>query len=303
MAIDDHSQQFPSFFKIILEPRHDLQRLGIPKKFMTEYGSDFMDVVSLKIPNGKTWDVELRKENGRAWFKDGWPEIVNFYSICHGHFLMFTYQGESRFNVYIFDMTACEVEYPLDPQQTEVPKTMSEFQTKPNPRSPSSSPKEHGMLDFVRQYRRKFGAITRHNIRKINSYQFENPSFTVVMRPSYVKYKFLMNVPMKFAAEYLTNAESCTLQNATGDTWPIKFEGKRPVFKKFSLGWETFVLDNNLSVDDICVFKLINAVKCLFKVEIIRCSSQPLGVGVGVAGRSSSKRSPEVETEVTLIDD
>ncbi|XP_074318164.1 B3 domain-containing protein LOC_Os12g40080-like [Silene latifolia] len=141
MAIDDHSCNFPSFFKIILEPRGDLYKLGIPKKFMTDHGSDFMDAVSLKIPTGKTWKVELLKENGRAWFKDGCHEFVTYYSICHGHFLMFTYREMSQFNVFIFDMTTCEIEYPLDVEETDVSKTVTETHTKTNSCSPSPSQK------------------------------------------------------------------------------------------------------------------------------------------------------------------
>ncbi|KAH9607202.1 hypothetical protein KSS87_021268, partial [Heliosperma pusillum] len=114
---------------------------GIPEQFMKDHGSDLSDVVSLKIPPGKTWKVELLKENGRAWFKDGWHEIVTYYSICHGHFLMFTYRGMSRFNVYVFDMTACEIEYPLDPPETKVPKTVSETPIRTNPCPPISSSK------------------------------------------------------------------------------------------------------------------------------------------------------------------
>ncbi|XP_074318171.1 B3 domain-containing transcription factor VRN1-like [Silene latifolia] len=289
---------------------------GIPEKFMTEYGSDFMDVVSLQIPTGKTWEVVLWKENGRAWFKEGWPEIVNFCSICHGHFLIFTYRGMSLFNLYIFDMTACEVEYPIDPQESE---------TKAYPGSHSSSPKgyneavmvisskilfadsfnqlcfnflaENGMLGLVRQFRRKFGAVTRKDINKINSYQFKNPCFAIVMRPSYVTQTgnhFRMQIPAKFAAEYFRNAQGTgMLQNATGETWPIKYNGSEPKFMKICWGWKEFALDNKLCVDDICVFELINAVECLFKVEIIPHSSpaSTSSVGVGVASPSTSTRS------------
>ncbi|XP_074318165.1 B3 domain-containing protein At3g18960-like [Silene latifolia] len=140
MAVDDHSHNLRSFFRIILEPRGDLHELGIPKTFMAEYGSSLSDVVSLKIPTGKTWKVELLKENGRAWFRDGWHKFVTYYSICHGHFLVFTYGGMSLFSVYIFDKTACEIEYPLDdPQETEVPVTETPIKTYPC--SPSSSSK------------------------------------------------------------------------------------------------------------------------------------------------------------------
>ncbi|XP_074289798.1 B3 domain-containing transcription factor VRN1-like [Silene latifolia] len=302
MAVDHRSHNFPSFFKIILEPRGDLRKLGIPKKFKTDHGDDLLDVVSLKIPTGKTWKVKLLKENGRAWFKDGWHEIVTYYSICHGHFLMFTYGGMSQFNVYIFDMTACEIEYPLDPPEVSVPKTVRETQIKTNPCSPSSSSKENGMLALVGQYKRKFGTLTPEHTKKINSYKFENPFFTVIMQPSYVTSKFRVNVPLKFAKEYLLKTQgSYTLQNATGDTWPIRCEGSTRRRINISTGWKKYAMDNKLRVGDICVFKLINAAKRLFKVETIRCSSQV--PSICVVGRSSPTRSPEEDIEVIIIDE
>ncbi|XP_074318162.1 B3 domain-containing transcription factor VRN1-like [Silene latifolia] len=299
MGIDDHSHYYPSFFKIILEPRHDVYKLGIPIKFMTEYGNDLSDVVSLKIPTGKTWIVELLKENGRAWFGDGWHEFVHYYSICHGYFLVFTYGGMSRFNVLIFDMTACEIEYPFDPQETEVPNIVSETQIiKINP---CSSSKENGMLALVGQYKRKFGTLTREHMKKINSHQFGNPCFTIITQVSHVTGDFRVNVPAKFAVEYLMKTRgSCTLQNATGDTWPIRFE-RNTGYVRLSGGWRKYALDNKLRAGDICVFELINVAKRLFNVEIIRFSSRALSVCV--AGPSSPMKSLEEEIEVILIDD
>ncbi|XP_074318160.1 B3 domain-containing transcription factor VRN1-like [Silene latifolia] len=269
MAIDDHPHNLPSFFRIILEPRGDLHELGIPKEFMAEYGNELSDVVSLKIPTGKTWKVELLKENGRAWFRDGWHEFVTCYSICHAHFLVFTYGGMSQFSVFIFDKTACEIEYPLDPQETQVPETATETHIKSYPCSPSSSSKENGMLALVGQYRRKIGTLNREHIKKINSYQFENPCFTVRMRPCYVMYNFRLNVPLTFAAKYLRKIRgSCTLENATGDTWPVRCEGNTPKYMNIVGGWKKYALDNKLRVGDICVFELINAAKRLFFTQV-----------------------------------
>ncbi|XP_074319042.1 B3 domain-containing transcription factor VRN1-like [Silene latifolia] len=307
MDVDDKPNNFRRFFKIIMEPDRDLQKLGIPIKFMAKYGNDLLDVVSLKIPTGKTWKVELLKENGKAWFGDGWPEVATYCSVCPGHFLMFTYGGMSQFNVNIFDMTACEIEYPLDPQEPrEVKKRVTpETETRANPSVPNSSSKENGMLALVRQCRRKFGAVTRKDIKKINSYRFENPSFAMVMQPTHVAHtlnNFRLSIPSTFAAEYFTNAQRTTgtLQNATGDTWPIRCNGSWPTLMKFSSGWKEFALDNKLCVNDICVFELINAVEWLFKVEIMRHSSPASSVGVAGPSTTSSR---EVERELIVIDD
>ncbi|XP_074320157.1 B3 domain-containing transcription factor VRN1-like [Silene latifolia] len=296
MAVDNRLlNNFPSFFKIILEPRHDLRKLAIPKKFMTDHGNDLLDVVSLKIPTGKTWEVELLKENGRAWFTDGWNKVVNFCSICHGHFLMFTYGGKSQFNMYIFDMTACEIEYPLDRHETrEVRKRVSKNRTKINSTAPVSRLQGKGMSALVRQYIRKFGTLTQMQVKKINSYQFEIPSFTVVMQPSYVALKYCMNVPLTFVGEHRSiKPGSYTLENASGDTWPVRCFGSTLKYQKFYMRWKDFAVDNNLRVGDICVFELNKASKRLIKVEIIQCSSAAAD-DAAVASPSSSMKSEDV---------
>ncbi|KAK9689496.1 hypothetical protein RND81_09G062900 [Saponaria officinalis] len=129
------------------------------------------------------------------------------------------------------------------------------------------------MVVLVRQYRQKFGTLTRDKIKKINSYKFENPSFAVMMQPSYVKYKFSLNVPFNFASKYLKTKGSFTLENTKGDAWQVSCVGKTERTRKIQVGWKKFALDNKLQVGDICVFEMVNHANCLFKVEIIRCSS------------------------------
>ncbi|MED6123106.1 hypothetical protein PIB30_046138 [Stylosanthes scabra] len=52
-------------------------------------------------------------------FKDGWKELVTYYSIKHGHFLMFELNGNSQFGVQICDMSGLEIEYPFNVNQQE----------------------------------------------------------------------------------------------------------------------------------------------------------------------------------------
>ncbi|KAL9272559.1 B3 domain-containing transcription factor VRN1-like protein [Drosera capensis] len=107
---DPHCQTL-HFYKIILSHAHE-HKLEIPTNFMNMHGKDLSNVVCLHVPNGGEWRVELSKRNGGAWFEEGWKEFVSFYSIVLGHFILFRYDGNSRFHVVIFDMSACEIEYP-----------------------------------------------------------------------------------------------------------------------------------------------------------------------------------------------
>ncbi|KAL9260323.1 B3 domain-containing protein [Drosera capensis] len=99
------------FFKIILCHAHQ-HKLELPVKFMCMYGKDLSSVMYINVPSGVEWSVRLLKQYGRAWLDEGWEEFAKFYSIDLGHFLLFKYDGNSRLHVIIFDMSACEIEYP-----------------------------------------------------------------------------------------------------------------------------------------------------------------------------------------------
>ncbi|PSS26077.1 B3 domain-containing transcription factor [Actinidia chinensis var. chinensis] len=46
------------------------------------------------------------------WLHDGWKEFSEHHSISCGFFLVFNYEGNSKFNVLIFDLSASEIQYP-----------------------------------------------------------------------------------------------------------------------------------------------------------------------------------------------
>lgn len=78
-----------------------------------KYGDYISNSLCLKLPSGCQWEVELTKRDGEAWFEKGWPEFSKFYSLDYGYFLVFTYKGNSMFEVCICDRTLTETEYPI----------------------------------------------------------------------------------------------------------------------------------------------------------------------------------------------
>ncbi|KAL9267531.1 B3 domain-containing protein [Drosera capensis] len=85
-------------------------------KFHELYEQAWKGLVQCSAPQCSEWcGMESRKRNGGARLEEGWKEFVSFYSIVLGHFILFRYDGNSRFHVVIFDMSACEIEYPCQP--------------------------------------------------------------------------------------------------------------------------------------------------------------------------------------------
>lgn len=103
----------PHFFKIILEENIRDRKLGIPLKFWRKYGNSLSSLISLTVPSGDTWHVQLTKSDGDdVWLQNGWQSFVEHYSLKHGHLLVFKYDGSCNFQVLIFDINGTEIEYP-----------------------------------------------------------------------------------------------------------------------------------------------------------------------------------------------
>lgn len=70
---------------------------------MDIYGEDLSNWVYFKLPYGPELDIGLTSFNGEVWFRKGWPEFSKLYSLEKGYSLIFGYEGNSRFQVSIFD--------------------------------------------------------------------------------------------------------------------------------------------------------------------------------------------------------
>lgn len=87
----------------------------IPKAFTRHYRETLENnTLLLKVPSGATWPVGLVYKDGEAWVQNGWKDFAEHYSIQLGYFLLFTYQGSSRFFVTILDGTHSEIDYPAN---------------------------------------------------------------------------------------------------------------------------------------------------------------------------------------------
>ncbi|XVF67656.1 hypothetical protein PTKIN_Ptkin10aG0138900 [Pterospermum kingtungense] len=94
-----------------------LTRLGllcsqrIPYKFVKKFGDELSAIATLTVPSGPHWLVHLRKDKKRMWFDSGWNVFVEYYSIGIGCLLVFRYEGNSCFNVHVYDLKTSEINY------------------------------------------------------------------------------------------------------------------------------------------------------------------------------------------------
>lgn len=84
---------------------HDLQK--IPPNFL-KYLDENMRNAILTGSSGDQWQVTVLKNGNDKYLQNGWPQFVRDNSVMHQEFLLFTYNGENRFQVQIFRRNGCE---------------------------------------------------------------------------------------------------------------------------------------------------------------------------------------------------
>lgn len=194
---------------------------------MRKYGETLSSPVVLKLPSGLEWKVGLTTCQGTVWLQEGWPEFVDHLSIRRGHLLAFRYEGNSHFHVVIFDTTATEIDYPIDPDhahnsnyieiddddddadddQLQEPKRnldglkngndsvkvldredLPTF-TKKEKKSPIQCPRPKKRTRTTPSDLKSLSASERARARDIaRAFQSENPFFWTLMGPSYVSF-------------------------------------------------------------------------------------------------------------------
>ncbi|KAF9603200.1 hypothetical protein IFM89_034533 [Coptis chinensis] len=262
------------FCKIIHQPSNAPEQcFKLPPKFVQKFGNDLSDdVAHLKVPGGKTWQVELRKSDGcEVFLRSGWQEFVEYYSISSGHFLLFRYDGNSNFHVLIFDMTCCEIHYPHNIDH----KANSGEETQKGRLKTSESEDED--LPFAKRQRSftKSSVARRQTVTKTgqpSELKLKHPSYTVVMNSSYAKH--YSPLPLSFVKRYIRNGlRSLTLEASNGRRWVVGLLVYKN-YARLSKGWPSFATENNLEEGDACEFEMIK--DALLKVYIFPNSNGKL---------------------------
>lgn len=226
------SQMAPRFFKIILQENLQSNNLVLPTKFTMEYQNELSDTAKLSVSDGRVWKLELRREHGIS-LNDGFREFADYYSLSHGHWLVFKYKGSSRFTVHIFDKSSCEISYP------------------PNSRKDKRAG-VRGKAKTHCKYTSKCGITTPRHFKS------RRPFFEVKLK----EYNFSLNivyVPPE-EAETIRKAQvknqSVWVEVGDGRRWKVSLLKRNT--GRVSLGkMKAFHSENGLKENDICIFEVI----------------------------------------------
>ncbi|KAL8141694.1 hypothetical protein V2J09_014726 [Rumex salicifolius] len=247
---DDEEEIKPHFFRIIISPSLQLHKLMLPPAFTKENGSGLSGYAYLRAPGGKEHRVTLLKRNGDIWFTQGWPCFCELYSLAYGHFLVFRYQGNSRFNVFIFDVSCSEIQYPnFDDTSSDDDEDWDELDEDEEEESDNELPYGNGRMS--------------EQFERAEAFKCDHPRFIVSMHVSYVSGEYRVWVPLRHSLKYLNNVvdgrKSKVKFCLEGKSWSVSISrAGNNCMRLGPNGWRKFVLQNQLKVDDVCVFELID---------------------------------------------
>ncbi|KAJ4836451.1 hypothetical protein Tsubulata_023090 [Turnera subulata] len=105
---------FSLFFKVVFPMEFKEKKMRIPPKFVRYYRNELSHAATIVVPTGRVWPIGLSEKRKEIFFDKGLPRFLEHYSITEGQFLIFNYEGNSRFNVHICDTSCCEIRYPPD---------------------------------------------------------------------------------------------------------------------------------------------------------------------------------------------
>ncbi|PPS08840.1 hypothetical protein GOBAR_AA11804 [Gossypium barbadense] len=107
-----------------------------------------------------------------------------------------------------------------------------------------------------------------------SAFRTSNPSFSVVIHPSYIGSSSSLHIPVEFVKRYLKKSGEMVLRVVDGRIWIVEYRRKasnKGGKAKFgSRSWGQFAKDNQLEVGDVCVFELMNENGNLLEVAIHR---------------------------------
>ncbi|KAJ9160080.1 hypothetical protein P3X46_025514 [Hevea brasiliensis] len=270
------------FFKIILEYTIHQGKLGIPIKFVEDYGYCLTSPVTLQDPTGTSWKVELLKNGNEVWLEKGWPEFSENHTLKYGHLLVFEYKGDSLFHVFIFDKTAVEIEYSVklnfdgespQPKKQEIDDHDSiscHNLDDPIRNGNQSRGKRKQFMDETGRSRQA-GRPKRSKIcgalEAVNNFISSYPFFKVLLRRS-----LNVAIPFHLIRRYMACESRTVMLKVADKSWPVKlnvYSHRRTA--KLCAGWLAFARENSLEVGDVCIFELIE--RNMLNAYIFRCAS------------------------------
>ncbi|WVZ59850.1 hypothetical protein U9M48_009943 [Paspalum notatum var. saurae] len=258
----DMGDQRKYFFKIMLGDFRS--RMTVPNKFVRHFRDKIPEKIKLKVSNGSTCTVVVARYLNKLVLKAGWEAFVSTHGIKMGDFLVFSYNGNSLFEVLIFDPSCC-VKTPSNIagnichhvkhqhiDSIEISSDSDDYQTRQSRRCESSETVQSGGLS-QNDMEMNLNSSTKKKVRTLCS---DIPIYGALMTKSNItRDNCYLGFHKKYAVQYLPRDTQILRLKRHGKVWQVKFIVAKSMPMRFSQGWKEFARDNKLQIGDICLFE------------------------------------------------
>ncbi|TQD93060.1 hypothetical protein C1H46_021318 [Malus baccata] len=235
---------------------------------------------TLRGPSGESWTVGLEgREDGKFFFRKGWQNFVEDHLLEIGNFLVFKYDGDTKFDVKIYNPTGCEKEEAVAAKKTTGNQASIRNQKKSMLYKPADVKEtSDGLIAFRSKYKTCFKAT----VPKIPYRMILGKARHLSAIPNGLVTDdvpcILQTVPKKLAvAKGLIEKERVRLTDPNGKTWKVKLRveeikscGSRLLMTEGLLKcWHA----NNISPGDTAVFELVNEKRSEMKIHFFRAEA------------------------------
>ncbi|POO02657.1 B3 DNA binding domain containing protein [Trema orientale] len=302
------SDDVPEFFRIFI-PKFSSEKMGIPTSFVRKYILRVPKLAVVKDGSGKCWQVSLVTIGKNLYIGTGWEEFARDHSLERGDFLVFKYYKTSLFEVKIFGANGCkkqvaspqilaQVKIEDEEEQTHTKSSQALEQTRIEERGLNGSTRKSGSSEEISQGKisRKVAKTSLNEQRKVaktslNEQRTPRPAKHIAGKNLH----FVANITDSETSKsgvYIPRAimsetkmkPNVTLRDQNNKLWPVEI-----LFLKFGRGfikggWPEFRSENNLKLNDKCVFEPVLGDENVcreIKVRVIRraskCKAYPSG--------------------------
>ncbi|CAN1803199.1 B3 domain-containing transcription factor VRN1 [Linum perenne] len=246
------------FFKNISPEDIRENKLMLPKKFIGRFKNHLSDSVTLEVPDGRTWTVELDREQERdnkVWLASGLNHFFRFYYISERQILLFKYLDPDHLKVFICNSSSMEITYPGQPNpEPEIESPDIEIWKKM---------KNNRKIILSNKFDSKFWKASEGTKMAIGRAVDTNPTNLSAM-VIIVKFHTIsgMYLPIRFTKQWGVKNQKLTNLRLYGEgssdsAFLVRMVESTIPNRLYLKGWHRFRDDVKLVVGDVCLFELI----------------------------------------------
>ncbi|OVA05174.1 B3 DNA binding domain [Macleaya cordata] len=249
------------FFKVYF-PNLSSHHLKIPASFIDKFDRALPEKAIIKDHFGRFWHVEVAKVDNELFFQNGWQGFVEHHCLKTGDFLVFKYNGNSVFDVKVFDNSECEREDSMDyiyanKNPSFVKKEIESGDLETFSQPVCDTEQIGSEKCWKKMDKTKISDEIKFDKEKVlDAACFidpKNPHFTVSIkhhRP------YDLHIPKQVVIDHdLKIKPEMILRDRSGKSWPVKVYFRKDGRIIISRGWFAFWTENNLEHGDKCVLE------------------------------------------------